>query len=182
MAETFHNDINKVADMLLIGKDEFLKFYSYLSEEDYNMTINQILYNSFTYSQRQEYVEFLISEGQEEYAKKILPEHFMSDNKEQNKPTSNVYKVSDDEWEDIMGSEQLRDFALTQAVEKINTSDDEEIEDDIDSYISDNYKDKVREIFKLFPNQKAVEEQLTDELAIEILKLRYFDVEKLYIK
>ena len=78
MAETFHNDINKVADMLLIGKGEFLKFYSYLSEEDYNITINQILYNLFNYSQRQAYVEFLINEGQEEYAKKILPEHFMS--------------------------------------------------------------------------------------------------------
>lgn len=77
MAETFHNDINKVADMLLISKDEFLKSYSYLSEEDYNMTINQILYNLFSYTQRQGYVEFLISEGQEEYAKKILPEHFM---------------------------------------------------------------------------------------------------------
>ena len=77
-AETFHNDTNKVADMLLIGKDEFLKSYSYLSEDDYNITINQILYNLFSYSQRQEYVEFLINEGQEEYAKKILPEHFMS--------------------------------------------------------------------------------------------------------
>ena len=78
MAETFHNDINKVADMLLIGKGEFLKSYSYLSEDDYNITINQILYNLFSYSQRQEYVEFLINEGQEEYAKKILPEHFTS--------------------------------------------------------------------------------------------------------
>ena len=78
MAETFHNDINKVADMLLLSKDELLKSYSYLSEEDYNMTINQILYNLFSYTQRQEYVEFLISEGQEEYAKKILPEHFMT--------------------------------------------------------------------------------------------------------
>ena len=78
MADTFHNDINKVADMLLIGKGEFLKSYPYLSEEDYNITINQILYNLFSYSQRREYVEFLISEGQEEYAKKILPEHFTS--------------------------------------------------------------------------------------------------------
>lgn len=182
MAETFHNDINKVADMLLISKGEFLRSYPYLSEEDYNITINQILYNLFSYSQRQEYVEFLINEGQEEYAKKILPEHFMSDNKEQNKPTSNVYKVSDDEWEDIMGSEQLRSFALNQTVEKINTSDEEEIEEDIDSYVDDNYKDKIREIFKLFPNNEQVLEQLTDELAIEILKLRYFDVKKLNIK
>ena len=82
MAETFHNDINKVADMLLIGKDEFLEFYSYLSEEDYNITINKILCILFSYSQRQEYVEYLISEGDEEYAKKILPDHIMSANKE----------------------------------------------------------------------------------------------------
>lgn len=100
----------------------------------------------------------------------------------QAKNTSNVYKVSDDEWEDIMGSEQLRSFALDQMVEKINTSDDEEIEEDIDSYVTDKYKDKVREIFKLFPNNEQVLGQLTDELAIEILKLRYFDVEKLHIK
>lgn len=182
MAETLHNDINKVADMLLIGKDEFLKFYSYLSEEDYNITINQILYNLFSYTQRQEYVEYLISEGQEDYAKKILPEHFMSDNKEQNKPTPNVYKVSDDEWEDIMGSEQLRSFALDQMIEKINTSDDEEIAEDIDSDVTDKYKDKVRELFKLYSDDKNVEEQLTDKLAIEVLKLRYFDVEKLHIR
>ena len=78
MAETFHNDINKVAYMLLICKDEFLKFYSYFSEEEYNITINQILYNLFSYTQRQEYVEFLISEGHEEHAKKILPKHFIS--------------------------------------------------------------------------------------------------------
>lgn len=81
MAEAFHNDINKVADMLLVGKDEFLKSYSYISEGDYNATINQILCNLFGYSQRQEYIEFLISEGQAEYAREILPKHFTSDNK-----------------------------------------------------------------------------------------------------
>lgn len=95
---------------------------------------------------------------------------------------SRVYKVSDDEWEDIMGSEQLRSFALDQMIEKINASDDEEIEEDIDSYVDDNYKDKVREVLKLYSDDIDVEEQLTDELAIEILKLRYFDVEKLNIK
>lgn len=78
MAETFHNDINKVADMLLLSKDELLKSYIYLDEDDFYETVNQILYNLFPYEQRQEYVEFLISEGNQELAELILPEHFMS--------------------------------------------------------------------------------------------------------
>lgn len=72
MAETFHNDINKVADMLLCGKDEFLKSYSYLSEEDYYTTMSNILWNNFSLEQRKEYKSFLINEGEEEYANKIL--------------------------------------------------------------------------------------------------------------
>ena len=74
MAETFHNDINKVADMLLLSKDEFLKSYTYLDEDDFYATVNQILHNLFSYEQRQEYAEFLIGEGAEYFAKKILPE------------------------------------------------------------------------------------------------------------
>ena len=81
-----------------------------------------------------------------------------------------------------MGSEQLRSFALDQMIEKINTSDEEEIAEDIDSDVTDKYKDKVRELFKLYSDDKNVEEQLTDKLAIEVLKLRYFDVEKLHIR
>lgn len=74
MAETFHNDINKVADMLLLGKDELLKSYDYLTEDDCYATIHNILYNNFSLEERKEYAEFLIGEGQEDYAKKILPE------------------------------------------------------------------------------------------------------------
>ena len=75
--QTFHNDINKVADMLLLSKEELLNSYSYLTEEDYNTTINNILYTLFTYEQRKEYAEFLVAEGQQELAEKILTEFFI---------------------------------------------------------------------------------------------------------
>lgn len=100
--------------------------------------------------------------------------------------TTKVYKVSDDEWEDIMGSSQLKDFALMQTCEKYNTCDyEEEIVDDIEQWIDEPYKEAVKEIFKMIiaeENDDVILAKFTDELAIEILKLRYFDVEKLYIK
>ena len=70
--QTFHTDINKVVDMLLLSKEEFLNSYSYLSESDYNITIESILYNLFSTEQRKEYKEFLIKEGYEEFANKII--------------------------------------------------------------------------------------------------------------
>ena len=70
--QTFHTVINKVVDMLLLSKEEFLNSYSYLSESDYNITIENILYNLFSTEQRKEYKEFLIKEGYEEFANKII--------------------------------------------------------------------------------------------------------------
>lgn len=70
--ETFHNDIYKVVDMLLLGKDKFLKSYSYLSEDDYYKTMKHILYDLFTYEQRYEYYEYLIDKVQLKYANKIV--------------------------------------------------------------------------------------------------------------
>lgn len=70
--QTFHTDINKVVDMLLLNKEEFLNSYSYLSESDYNITIENILYNLFSTEQRKEYKEFLIKEGYEEFANKVI--------------------------------------------------------------------------------------------------------------
>ena len=86
--QTFHNDINKVADMLLLGKEELLNSYSYLTETDFYTTVNNILYTLFTYEQRKEYADFLVSEGQQELAEKILTEFFI------NKPTVENLQVS----------------------------------------------------------------------------------------
>lgn len=72
MAETFHNDINKVADMLLVGKDEVLKAYPYLSSEDYDKTMNDILKLLFPAEVRVAYKNFLVGEGLQEYSNKIL--------------------------------------------------------------------------------------------------------------
>ena len=41
--EHFANELHKVADMLRMEEDEFLKSYSYLSEKDYYLTIRFIL-------------------------------------------------------------------------------------------------------------------------------------------
>lgn len=96
-----------------------------------------------------------------------------------------IYKVYDDEWEDIMGSNQLKEFALMQTCEKYNTCDyEEEIVDDIEQWIDEPYKEAVKEIFKMIiaeENDYVILAKFTDELAIEILKLRYFDVEKLNV-
>lgn len=114
--QTFHNDINKVADMLLLSKEELLNSYSYLTEEDYNTTINNILYTLFTYEQRKEYAEFLVAEGKQELAEKILTEFFI------NKPTVENLQVSKipllshlEEWDEADEEE----FSKTEIVDEV---------------------------------------------------------------
>ena len=85
---TFHNDINKVVDLLLLGKEELLSSYSYLTEEDYYTTVNNILYTLFTYEDRKEYADFLVSEDKKELAEKLLTEFFI------NKPVVTNLQVS----------------------------------------------------------------------------------------
>lgn len=43
----FIDDYEKVRDMLLISKEEFLKSYSYLTEEEYDATYNYIMAKFF---------------------------------------------------------------------------------------------------------------------------------------
>ena len=69
---TFHNDINKVADMLLLSKEEFLSTYNYLTESDYFDTMRNLLFNGFSLEQREDYNNYLINEGESEFARKVL--------------------------------------------------------------------------------------------------------------
>ncbi len=39
----FTDDMNKMHDFMLLGKDEFLSSYSYLNEDDYYATYNAIM-------------------------------------------------------------------------------------------------------------------------------------------
>ncbi len=97
------------------------------------------------------------------------------------KTSSTIYKIHDDEWEEIMGVQQLKKFAIYQMGEKFNYCDDEEIQEHIKIYVSDEYQDQIREIINMFPDDDKVFQSLTPELAIELLKLRYFDVEEIII-
>lgn len=40
---SFIDDINKINDLLILSKNEFLKSYSYISESQYNITTKEIL-------------------------------------------------------------------------------------------------------------------------------------------
>ena len=69
---TFHNDINKVADMLYMSKEAFLDTYSYLTEDDFYETMRNLLFNGFSLEQREEYKGWLIEEGYQDFAEKVL--------------------------------------------------------------------------------------------------------------
>ena len=87
-----------------------------------------------------------------------------------------VYNVYDEEWSQVMGSGQLKDFANLQLIEYINTNSDDEIEEDM-KYHTESIKHIVNHRIK---NSEPIK-TLSDKQAIELLQLRGFDVEKLNI-
>lgn len=101
---------------------------------------------------------------------------------------TNVYKVYDEDWSGIMGTKQLRGFAIMQAKELLGYDDADEIEEKISNkgydefIILDSMKDRVREIVKGVAEDKISISDITDVDAIEVLKLRYFQVDSLFIE
>ena len=87
-----------------------------------------------------------------------------------------VYQVYDEEWSQVMGSGQLKDFANLQLIEYINANSDDEIEEDM-KYYTEDIKHIVNRRIK---NSEPIK-TLSDKQAIELLQLRGFDVEKLNI-
>ena len=89
---------------------------------------------------------------------------------------TNIYKVSDDEWEEIMGEEQIREFAISQ----VFNSPDDFLKENVEFFTDD--KETQDRIVKLA--NKITDEDYTD-LTIEeitlILNNRCFEVEKLNI-
>lgn len=43
MAHSFADDKEKISDMLILSKDEFLQSYSYLTAAEYDATVEDIL-------------------------------------------------------------------------------------------------------------------------------------------
>ena len=87
-----------------------------------------------------------------------------------------VYNVYDEEWSQVMGSGQLKEFANLQLIEYINTNSDDEIEEDM-KYHTESIKHIVNYRIK---NSEPIK-TLNNEQAIELLKLRNYNVEKLNI-
>ena len=96
-----------------------------------------------------------------------------------------VYYVYDDEWSDINGEEQLKEFALMQSQEKYNTCGlEDEIIPEIHSRISEPFIDTVLEIFSRINNKDKninILELITVDVAIQLLKLRDFKVDIIYV-
>ena len=96
-----------------------------------------------------------------------------------------VYYVYDDEWSDINGEEQLKEFAMQQAIEFYNTTDSlKEIESNINCFIEEQFKDIVKEIFNRLSKSLStanIYELFNVNIAIQVLKLRGFDVKIVYV-
>ena len=98
-----------------------------------------------------------------------------------------IYKVYDDEWSEIMGEGQLKEFAVYQVVMNYDYVSDEELEDDIELNVTEDKQAEVREILNNLYNEnnKMSDEDfaktLTIEQAKELLKIRYFDVDEIEV-
>ena len=98
-----------------------------------------------------------------------------------------IYKVYDDEWSEIMGEGQLKEFSVYQAVMNYDYVSDEELEDDIELNVTEDKQAEVREILNNLYNEnnKMSDEDfaktLTIEQAKELLKMRCFDVDEIEV-
>lgn len=93
-----------------------------------------------------------------------------------------VYKVHDDKWEEVMGTKQLRVFAVNQARDYLECANESEIRLDILSYVSKDYRNGITNLLEDIKRGSITMNDITDKEAIELLKLKDFDVDKLFIE
>lgn len=96
-----------------------------------------------------------------------------------------VFRVYDDEWEQVMGTMQIRKFAFEQTTCFLDCNSDEEVEDEIEGAITLGKREIARKFIKGVQDgtitSKNYAKHLNEDDAIEVLKLRYFDVEELNV-
>lgn len=91
--------------------------------------------------------------------------------------TNAVYKVYDDEWEEIMGEGQIREFAISQ----VCNCPDDFLEENI-YQVEGKDKEKLIEVAnKILNTRNFMASDLTANEVSLILTERCFDVEKLNI-
>ena len=90
---------------------------------------------------------------------------------------TNVYKVYDDEWEEIMGEGQIREFALSQ----VRNCSDDFLEENINQ-VEGKDKEKLLEVVnRILNSRNFFAHYLTIKEASLILTERCYDIEKLNI-
>ena len=93
-----------------------------------------------------------------------------------------VYKVHNDEWEEVMGTKQLRVFAVNQARDYLEQVNESEIRLDVLSYISKDYRKGITNLLEDIKRGSITMNDITDKEAIELLRLKDFEVDKLFIE
>lgn len=91
--------------------------------------------------------------------------------------TKPIYKVYDDEWEQIMGEGQIREFALSQVW---NCSDDF-LEENINQVEGKDKEKLIEVVNRILNNRNFFAYDLTAKEVGLILTERCFDVEKLNV-
>ena len=90
---------------------------------------------------------------------------------------ANIYKVYDDEWEEIMGEGQIREFALSQ----VHNCPDDFLEENINQ-VEDKDKERLLDVVnRILNNRNFFAHDLTAKEVSLILTERCFDIEKLNI-
>ena len=89
---------------------------------------------------------------------------------------ANIYKVSNDEWEEIMGEGQIREFALSQ----VQNYPDDFIEENINQ-VDNKDKDKLLDVVRRIEGRNFFAHDLTAKEVGLILTERCFDIEKLNV-
>lgn len=90
----------------------------------------------------------------------------------------NVYKVYNDNWETIMGPEQLMGFIFDQVRDMLCTNTKKEVDKFVDDYMSKENRKLAKTLLRKFEKDSTVLENVGEEFLINLLKTRAFEVEK----
>ena len=88
-----------------------------------------------------------------------------------------VFRVYDEDWSDIYGEGQLKEFVLDHVLDFDEGEEDEELQDRLESYVEPKNMDKVKSlIHELYTDEKR---QLTIDEALLLLEPLLFEYDEL---
>ena len=91
------------------------------------------------------------------------------------KKKNQVFRVFEEDWEDIMGYKQLLHFCTFQILENFFDENDDELICNIEEIIDEDKQEEIKNLVKDIFNEDTVD--LTVEQITELLKLRGYEIE-----